>query len=342
MSRVYGLPALPSFPSPLLVLAGPTAVGKSAVVAALAAARRVEVVVCDSLQVYRGMDVGTAKPTPEERARIPHHLVDIRQPTESFSAADFAALARRAVADIAGRGAVPVVAGGTGLYLRAFLRGPLAGPSGDAELRRRLVAEAAAGGRAVLHARLASVDPRMAAAIHPNNVVRVMRALELYHLAGRAPSSFRRWGDTELPPGALLVGLRRGRDDLSYRIAARVQTMVEGGLLEEVHGLLGKGIPREAKPLGAIGYREVVAHLEGRITLTEAVRRIVRDTRRYAKRQMTWFRNEPGLLWIDLEPSVRAEEVAERILAHLDRRPCAPEDAALAEASAGGHPPGVG
>jgi tRNA dimethylallyltransferase len=301
------------------VLVGPTAVGKSAVVAALAARRRLEVVVADSLQVYRGLDVGTAKPTPAERARIPHHLVDLCEPTAPFTAADFAALARRAVAEIAARGRLPVVAGGTGLYVRAFLRGALAGPGGDPALRRRLLGEVERHGPAALHAQLASVDPATAAAIHPHNVVRVLRALELYHLAGRPPSEFRRWPAGPPPPGVHLVGLRRGRDDLAARIEARTRAMLGAGLLGEVQGLLARGVPRDAKPLGAIGYREMVEHLEGRITLAEAARRMARDTRRYAKRQMTWFRGDAGLRWIDLLPATEAGEVAEAILARLER-----------------------
>ncbi len=320
MPVLNGSPAMPPLPEQLLVLVGPTAVGKSAVVAALAARRALEVVVADSLQVYRGLDLGTAKPTPAERARIPHHLVDRLEPAAPFTAADFAALARRAVADIAARGRLPVVAGGTGLYVRAFLRGPLAGPGGDAGLRRRLGAEAEGLGPAAMHARLAVVDPVTAAAIHPHNVVRVLRALEVYQLGGRPPSAFRRWAAGPLPPGVLLVGLRRSRDDLAGRIEARTRGMLAAGLLEEVRGLLERGVPRDAKPLGAIGYREMLEHLEGRITLGEAARRIARDTRRYAKRQMTWFRGEPGLTWIDLGPGAEAGEVAEEILARLGRQ----------------------
>jgi tRNA dimethylallyltransferase len=301
------------------VLVGPTAVGKSAVVAALAARRRLEVVVADSLQVYRGLDVGTAKPTPAERVRIPHHLVDLLAPTAPFTAADFAALARRAVAGIAARGSLPVVAGGTGLYVRAFLRGPLAGPGGDPALRGRLRAEAERLGPAALHAQLAAVDPATAAAIHPHNVVRVLRSLEVYHLAGRPASAIRRWTAGPPPSGVLLVGLRRGRDDLAARIEARTRAILEAGLLEEVRGLLARGVPREAKPLGAIGYRQMVEHLEGRISLGGAARRIAQDTRRYAKRQMTWFRGEPGVRWIDLAPATDPAQVAEEILARLER-----------------------
>ena len=303
---------------PLLVLVGPTAVGKSAVVAALSGRRHLEVVVADSLQVYRGLDVGTAKPSAEERARIPHHLVDVVEPTEPFTAADFGARAREAVADIAARRALPVVVGGTGLYIRAFLRGPLAGPGGDPALRSRLWAEARATGPRELHARLAAVDPATAASIHPHNLVRVLRALELYYLVGRPPSVFRRWATDSLPPGVLLVGLRRGREDLARRIEARVRTMLEAGLVEEVRGLLMRGVPRDAKPLGAIGYRQIVEHLEGRITLQEAARRIARDTRHYAKRQMIWFRREPGLMWMDLAPEGAGEEIAEAILRRLE------------------------
>jgi tRNA dimethylallyltransferase len=299
---------------PTVIVIGPTAVGKSAVVAALGARQAVEVVVADALQVYRGLDVGTAKPTPAERARIPHHLLDIRDPTEPFSAADFAALAREALVGIAGRGRLPVVVGGTGLYVRALLRGPLGGPGGDLALRRRLGEEARRVGREALHARLAAVDAESAAAIHPHNLVRVVRALELYALTGRPPSSLRNGWAAAPPPGILLVGLRREREDLAARIEARTRAMLQAGLLEEVRGLLTRGVPADAKPLGAIGYRLMVEHVQGRISLPEAARRISRDTRRYAKRQMTWFRREPGLVWLDLRPNADPGATAEAIL----------------------------
>ena len=306
-----------AFPVPTLVLVGPTAVGKSAVVAALSARRPLEVVVADSLQVYCGLDVGTAKPTPAERARFLHHLLDIREPTEPFTAADFAGLARDALADIACRGHLPVVSGGTGLYVRALLRGPLAGPPGHPAIRRRLLEEASARGVAALHARLAAVDPTMAAVIHPHNLVRVVRALEQYHLTQTPPSVLRGGLAAGPPSGVLLVGLRRGQDDLAVRIEERTRAMLEAGLLDEVRGLLHRGVPPDAKPLGAIGYRQMVAHLEGRTSLAEAARQIARDTRRYAKRQMTWFRREPGLVWLDLRPETTPYIVAEEILERL-------------------------
>lgn len=324
-----------SLPVPTLVLVGPTTVGKSAVASALAALRPLEVVAADSLQVYRGLDVGTAKPTAAERARIPHHLLDIRDPTEPFTAADFATLARGTLCAIAERGRLPVVAGGTGLYVRALLRGPLAGPGGDPELRRRLQGEAQMLGRAALHERLAAVDPATAATIHPHNLVRVLRALELYHVGGAPPSALRRGLADALPPGVLLVGLRRGREDLAARIAARTRAMLETGLVEEVRDLLRRGVPAGAKPMGAIGYRQIVYHLEGRFTLTEAARRITRDTRRYAKRQMTWFRREPGLRWIDLQPETEPGAVAEAILARLEAVASAAPDSFPAATPAG-------
>jgi tRNA dimethylallyltransferase len=314
-------PSAPPLPVPTLVLVGPTAVGKSAVVAALAGRRPLEVVVADSLQVYRGLDIGTAKPTAAERARIPHHLVDVLEPTEPFSAVEFAARARAALAGSAARGHLPVVAGGTGLYVRALLRGPLGGPAGDAALRARLYADAAAEGRGALHARLAAVDPTTAAAIHPHNLVRVLRALELYHLTGCSPSALRTGLAEGPPPGVVLVGLRRAKDDLAGRIAARTRAMLDAGLVEEVRGLVARGVPREAKPMGAIGYREILDHLAGRCSLPEAAVRIDRATRLYAKRQMTWFRREPGLIWVDLRPGADPAAVAAILETLLDRRP---------------------
>ena len=175
-----------------------------------------------------------------------------------------------------------------------------------------------ASGPEALHARLAALDPEAAAAIHPHNQVRVLRALEIHALTGRPPSSLRRGWAAGLPAGVVLAGLRRGRQDLAARIEARTRAMLQAGLLEEVRGLLDRGVPADAKPLGAIGYRQMVAHVQGRLSLGEAARCISQDTRRYAKRQMTWFRREPGLVWLDLQPETDPGAAAEAILRLLE------------------------
>ena len=246
--------------------------------------------------------------------------MDIRDPAEPFSAADFAAQARAVLTEIAAGGRLPVVAGGTGFYVRALLRGPLAGPGANPILRLRLAAEAEALWRETLHARLAAVDPRTAEGIHARNLVRVLRALELYHLAGVPPSALRTGLAASPPAGCLLLGLRRRRDDLGERIAARTRAMMAAGVVEEVRGLLAQGVPRDAKPMGAIGYRQIVEHLEGRCSLEEAAQRIDRETRLYAKRQMTWFRAEPGIEWLDLPPDADPGAVAGQIATQLEGR----------------------
>jgi tRNA dimethylallyltransferase len=293
------------------VIAGPTASGKTGLAVALA--RRVggEIVNADSQQVYRGLDVGTAKPTAEERALAPHHLVDVADPGEGMDAARFAALADAAIAGIAARGKVPIVSGGTGLYLRALLHGVVEAPGRDPELRARLEEEAARLGRPALHARLAEVDPAAAARIRPNDLVRIVRALEIAR-GGRRPS--------ELHAGHLFaedryetrpfVALDPPRAELHERIDLRVRRMFEGGLLDEARALLdrsGGALPRKLP----IGYAEAAAVVRGAISLAEAVRRVQVAHRRYARRQVIWLRRERGVTW--LAPPVDVEALARRV-----------------------------
>jgi tRNA dimethylallyltransferase len=283
---------------PLIGVVGPTASGKSALALRLARERGGEIVSCDSLQVYRGLDVGSAKPTPEERRLVPHHLIDVVSPDEAFSAAEYAVRAREAVSAIASRGRLPLVAGGSGLYLRALLHGLFAGPARDEDLRRRLEGLADRFGDARLHRLLARGDPETAGRLPPRDRVRVVRALEVLFATGRPISAHHREGAAPLEGfRVLLVGLGLDREELRRRVEARTRGMMEAGLVEEVRGLLARGYSPDLRPLQAIGYRQVVALLQGRMSRPEAERAIVTETMRFAKRQMTWFRHQASVTW---------------------------------------------
>jgi len=253
---------------------------------------------CDSLQVYRGLDVGSAKPTPQEQAAVRHHLVDVADPDEPFSAASYARLAREALADVAARGKLAIVAGGTGLYLRALLQGLFEGPSRDESLRGRLEALAGRFGDARLHRHLARVDREAAARIPPRDRVRVVRALEVYHLTGRPISEGQRAGAEALTGfRALVVGLDPGRDALREAVERRTREMLARGLLDETRALVARYGPH-LRPLQSIGYRQAVAVVRGEMTAGEAGASIVTQTMRFAKRQRTWFRHQqPDVVW---------------------------------------------
>lgn len=283
---------------PVVAVVGPTASGKSALALALARARKGEIVSCDSLQVYRGLDIGSAKATAEERRAVPHHLVDVVDPDQGFSAADYARLARAAIGEVAARGRLPIVAGGTGLYLRALRRGLFAGPSRDPDLRRRLERVAERRGDARLHRLLARVDPEAAARIETNDRLRVICALEVYRASGRTLSAHHR-EDAPAPDGRrwLVVGLDPPRDALRAAVEARTRRMLEAGLLDEVRALVARYGNADLGPLRAIGYRQAVAVVRGTQTVDDAQRDIVKETMRYAKRQMTWFRHQEDVRW---------------------------------------------
>lgn len=311
---------------PLLVILGPTAVGKSRL--ALALARRLggEIVSADSAQVYRHLDIGTDKPSAEERAAVPHHLVDVVDPDEPFSVWDFQRLARAAIADIGARGRLPLLVGGTGLYIRAVIRRGYAFPPAppDPGLRAALAARVEREGWEALHRALRQADPEAAARIDPRNVRRVIRALEVYLSTG---VPFSRWvgggarspDAAEGPPlyDALLVGLTREREDLYRRIEERVEAQLRRGLVEEVRRLLARGYDPGLQSFQALGYKEVIAYLAGRVPYDEMVRLLKRNTRRYAKRQWTWFRREAGVHWFDLTRQGEAE--VEEAVARLVR-----------------------
>lgn len=282
---------------PLIALCGPTASGKSALALELAAAWQGEIVSCDSLQVYRGLDIGSAKATPAERERVPHHLLDVAEPDQPFSAADYARQARQVLAEIRSRGRLPLVVGGTGLYLQALLQGLFPGPSRDARLRERFSRIAERRGDAFLHRALARRDPAGAARISPRDRVRVIRALEVRCLTGRPIGEQQREGADALRGfDVLVLGLAPERSALREAIEARTRRMLAAGLLDEVRGLLAR-YPAGLRPLQAIGYREAAACLRGDLPEARLVPEIVAATARYAKRQMTWFRHQTRPEW---------------------------------------------
>ena len=283
----------------LLVIAGPTASGKSALALDLAEQLNGEIICVDSLTVYRGLAIGSAKPTAEQQQRVPHHLLDIREPTDPFTASDFRTAAAAAIHEIAGRGKRPILAGGTGLYLRSLLRGLNKAPGEDPVLREALRERLEREGGAVLLAELAKVDPDTAQRLHPNNRNRIIRALEVFQTSGIPLAQFQaEHGFADSPYHALQFCLDLPRPKLYQRIDERVDAMLAAGLVAEVQGLLQSGVPADCKPLQAIGYKEVVAYLQGNHDQTEMTRLIKRNTRHFAKRQLTWFRAEPEMQWV--------------------------------------------
>ena len=283
--------------SPLVVIVGPTAVGKTRLALRLAGELGAEIVSADSRQVYRGMDIGTDKPTAEERQRVPHHLVDIVNPDEEFTLARYQDMAYAAIDDVLARGRVPLLVGGTGLYIKAVAEGwsiPRVRP--NEALRTELYREAEVEGGVALHARLRQVDPVAAEKIDPRNVRRVIRALEVYLEAGRPISELQR---RRPPPYRVLqIGLTMERAALYRRIDQRVDRMIETGLVEEVRGLVEQGYGYDLPAMSGLGYRQVGSYLRGEISLEEAIRLIKRDTRRFVRQQYNWFRlDDEGIRW---------------------------------------------
>jgi len=297
---------------PVVVLIGPTGVGKTRVALEAAEAMRGEIVSADSRLLYRGMDIGTAKPSPDERRRVPHHLIDVADPRETWSLALFGTAARTALAEIHARGRLPLVVGGAGQYVTALVEGwqPPPAPS-DPAVRRRLEAEAQEQGGEAMHTRLAALDPARAQKLDARNLRRVIRALEIIETTGRLASL---QGGRRPPPYRILrLGLWLPRQELYRRIDARLDAMLASGLVEEVRRLLEAGVPADAPALSAIGYRQIVAHLEGRSTLEGAVGDIRRATRQLVRRQANWFkRDDPAILWIEAQETA-ADQCVEAI-----------------------------
>ncbi len=297
-----------------VLILGVTASGKGRLGFELAKKLGGEVISADSMKVYRRMDIGTAKPPPQRQRQVRHHLIDVVEPWESFSVDRFLQLSEQAISDIRGRKKCAIAVGGTAMYIKAMLYGIFEGPGTDEKLReelRRQVCEQ--GGPAVLHRRLAEVDPQAAGRIHPNDEKRIVRALEVYELTGRPISSFQTQFEAEKPkPGWRVLGLRREKADASSRINQRVKKMIEQGLVEEVNTLLKdeRGLSKQAAQ--AIGYAEIIEHLQGRMELDKAVEKIKINTRRLAKGQRTWFKTFKEVQWIDVEPDESVESVLEK------------------------------
>lgn len=302
----------------VLAVVGPTAAGKSAVALEVARQAGGEIVSADSMQVYRGLDIGTAKPSGAELALVPHHLINVAEPWEDFSVAAYQRLGREAVEHISLRGRLPVVVGGTGLYVRALLHHyDFTAPGADRQVRAELEQQAGAKGPESLHADLAGIDPQAAARIHPRDTRRLVRALEVWRVTGRPISAG--WHGQGFVYDSLLVGLRVSTPELYARIDRRVEAMLASGLVDEVRGLMQQGYSESLVAGQALGYKEIVAHLEGQATLDEAAEQIKLATRRYAKRQKTWFRREPGVVWLDAT-SGEIPALTEEILALMAAR----------------------
>ncbi|KGE17350.1 tRNA (adenosine(37)-N6)-dimethylallyltransferase MiaA [Paenibacillus wynnii] len=285
----------------LLVLLGPTAVGKTRLSLELAAAYDAEIISGDSMQVYREMDIGTAKITPEEMQGIPHHLMDIHDPQDSYSAAEFQDQATKAIEDIRARGKLPFIVGGTGLYIESLCYGfRFSEAVADEAFRKEQDEYAEEHGALALHARLEAVDPISAARLHPNDRRRIIRALEIHHQTDTTLSSSHAAQKKESPYELCIIGLTMDRKMLYKRIEDRIDQMLEDGLVDEVRTLLERGYGRGLVSMQGLGYKEIAAYLEGETTYEEAVTLLKRDTRRFAKRQLSWFRHMKEIEWIDV------------------------------------------
>ncbi len=287
---------------PIILLAGPTAVGKTELALELALHLDTEIVNADSMQVYRFMDIGTAKPTQEERARVVHHLLDVARPDEAFDAARYAELAQPVLEALRSRGRVPLIVGGTGLYMKVLTRGLCTGAPGDPAMREELLRELNERGLPTLHEELLRIDPDAGKRIHPHDRQRILRALEVHRITGKPISFYQsqhRFDQRFFR--SIKIFLYRERNVLYERINHRVLQMVDQGLLGEVRRLLEMGYGPELKPMQSLGYRQMAAHLQGLCSLESAVAEMQRATRQYARRQLTWFRGDPEFCWIHAE-----------------------------------------
>ena len=288
----------------ILAVVGSTASGKTSTAVCLAKKLNGEIVSCDSMQIYRRMDIGTAKPTEKEKEGIPHHLIDIAEPDQPFSCADYVKAAQDAIADLTARGKLPILCGGTGLYLDSLLRGGnFEETQTNPALRQELLEFAQCYGNHALHERLTAIDPESAAAIHENNVKRVVRAIEIYETTGMTKTEAdRRSRIPDSPYDATVIGLRYHEREILYdRINRRVDIMMEQGLVEETRGLMEEGVfERNSTAAQAIGYKELLGYLRGEESLANAVERLKQATRRYAKRQITWFGAKEYVQWVDM------------------------------------------
>jgi len=299
----------------IIVLCGPTGIGKTAAAINLAIRFRGEIIGADSMQIYRQMEIGTAKPTGSEQDRVPHHLIDVVDPDEDFDAERYVALARPLIAGLTGRGRVPLVVGGTGFYIKALIYGLFEAAPVKPDVRQRLHKEVADQGSPALHRRLVQCDPDAAARIHPNDTYRVVRALEVFESSGQTISSWQQAHAFKTKQyDCLQIGLNMQRQDLYARIDQRVDQMIGQGLLDEVRGLLEKGYASDLKAMQSLGYRHMVAYLQGQLSWDETVRTLKRDTRRYAKRQLTWFQADKDIAWVEKDDIEKMAALIENFL----------------------------
>jgi tRNA dimethylallyltransferase len=305
---------------PLVVLLGPTAVGKSRIAIHVAKHFDTDVLAADSRQVYRGMDIGTDKPTDEERRDVSHRLIDLVDPDVAFNAGWYRRAAMGEVERLYRAERLPFVVGGTGLYIRTLVRGLCPAPQADPQVREGLKKLKDERGRDGLYAELMRVDPETAARLHPHDAPKVLRALEVYRLSGRSLSTIQvEHGFHEMPFSTLLIGLERKKETLYRRIEERIDWQLTHGMIEETRSLLDQGYGRELGSMKGLGYRQVAAYLANECDYDEMVRRFKRDTRRFAKRQMTWFRSETGVAWLSIEDNEPYERTAQRVIARIEQ-----------------------
>ncbi len=305
----------------IIVVAGPTAVGKTEYAIKIAKAVDGEVVSCDSMQLYKFMDIGSAKPTPDELAQVQHYLVDEIDPRDNFSVVEYQKRAKEAIAQIHAKGKIPVISGGTGLYLNSLLYEMDFGaaPAADETYRKELEDFAAENGPEALHSRLAEKDPAAAERIHPNNIKKVIRAIEAIEKGGEGIKPFDAVTLENKEYRPFLIGLTRDRAELYERINLRVDLLMEQGLLAEVEGLFNMGLTEDNISMKGIGYKELIQHLKGEYSLEEAVAKVKQNTRHYAKRQLTWFRRYDNMQWFDLSTYNSGEEALGDMLSWLKK-----------------------
>lgn len=300
----------------IVIVCGPTGVGKTRFAIDLALKFGAEIIGADSVQIYRRLDIGSAKPTAEERADVHHHLVDCVDPEQPFSAADYAAMAQGVLRDLRDRNVLPLVVGGTGLYIKALVYGLFSAPDGNEVLRRRLRREAQQSGAPALHRRLEKADPDTARRIHPNDAIRITRALEVLETTGRSITFHQQTHGFQEPlVDPLRIGLTVPRDQLYARINRRVDLMMAAGFQQEVQTLLDQGYGQQLKSMQSLGYRHMTAFLQGAVGWDETVATLKRDHRRYAKRQMTWFAADEGMHWLKPDEVDTAIKLVDRFLA---------------------------
>lgn len=304
---------------PLLVIVGPTAVGKTETSIAVAKKLNGEIISADSIQVYKHMNIGSAKPTQAEREGIPHYLMDEIDPRENFSVAEFQNKAKEYIHLIHEKNKLPIIVGGTGLYVNAILyQMNFTGTASNWTLRKKLEQEAVMYGNEFLHDKLKEIDPNAAARIHPNNVKRVIRALEVYYEGGERVHDFQNTFVENPEYDYALIGLHRDRKELYERINKRVDLLIENGLVEEVKYLMDLGLDEENISMKGLGYKEIIGYLKGRYSFDEAVEILKRDTRRYAKRQLTWFRKYEKIRWFDMGHYISKDALVEDIVKYVE------------------------